>query len=109
MTETKKLFPDWNSLYRNEKVADMPWYNENLDFDLEEEIIKRKITSGKFLDLGTGQGTQAVQLSRLGFYVTGSDLLEHAIENTTKLSDKVNFIVDNILSSQIKGNEFDYI
>jgi cyclopropane fatty-acyl-phospholipid synthase-like methyltransferase len=87
----------------------MPWYNENLDFDLEEEIIKRKITSGKFLYLGTGPGTQVVQLSRLGFYVTGSDLSEHAIENARKLSDKVNFIVDNILSSQIKGNEFYYI
>jgi hypothetical protein len=32
----------------------MPWYNENLDSDLEEELDHREITNGKFLDLGTG-------------------------------------------------------
>jgi hypothetical protein len=32
----------------------MPWYNENLDPDLEEELEKRKISKGRILDLGTG-------------------------------------------------------
>jgi hypothetical protein len=39
----------------------MPWYNKNLDSDLEEELEKRKITKGRILDLGTGPATQAVQ------------------------------------------------
>lgn len=111
MPETQRSFPDWNLLYKNEKVVNMPWYNENLDFDLEQEIIQRKITDngGKFLDLGTGPGTQAVHLSKLGFDVTGNDLSEYAIEKARSLSDKVHFIVDDILNSQLKKNEFDYI
>jgi SAM-dependent methyltransferase len=111
MPETQRSFPDWNFLYKNEKVVNMPWYNENLDFDLEQEIIQRKITDngGKFLDLGTGPGTQAVQLSKLGFDVTGNDLSEYAIEKARSLTDKVHFIVDDILNSQLKKNEFDYI
>jgi len=111
MPETHRSFPDWNLLYKNEKVVNMPWYNENLDFDLEQEIIQRKITynGGKFLDLGTGPGTQAVQLSKLGFDVTGNDLSEYAIEKARSLTDKVHFIVDDILNSQLKKNEFDYI
>jgi len=111
MPETHRSFPDWNLLYKNEKVVNMPWYNENLDFDLEQEIIQRKITynGGKFLDLGTGPGTQAVQLSKIGFDVTGNDLSEYAIEKARSLTDKVHFIVDDILNSQLKKNEFDYI
>ena len=35
----------------------MTWYNEILDSDLEDELARRKITNGKFLDLGTGPAT----------------------------------------------------
>jgi hypothetical protein len=42
----------------------MPWYNENLDTDLEEELQRRKITNGRILDLGTDPATQAIQLSK---------------------------------------------
>jgi hypothetical protein len=40
----------------------MPWYNENLDSDLEEEFERRKVSKGRILDLGTGPATQAIQL-----------------------------------------------
>jgi SAM-dependent methyltransferase len=90
----------------------MPWYNENLDFDLEEELDRRKITSGKFLDLGTGPATQAMLLAKRGFNVTGSDVSEAAIKRakTVYANEKdANFVVDNILNSKLKENEFDYI
>jgi SAM-dependent methyltransferase len=112
MPETTRSFPDWNLLYKNEKGADMPWYNEKLDQDLDEAIIQRRMVGGndiKFLDIGTGPGTQAIRLSELGFNVTGSDLSEYAIEKARKLSDKVNFRVDDILDSKLKENEFEYI
>jgi methylase of polypeptide subunit release factors len=63
----------------------MPWYNENLDYDLEEELHCRKVTNGKFLDLGTGPATQAIWLSKLGFKVIGSDLSEAAIKRARKV------------------------
>jgi SAM-dependent methyltransferase len=90
----------------------MPWYNENLDYDLEEELNRRKISSGKFLDLGTGPATQAVLLAKRGFNVIGSDLSESAVNragNVYANQKNVNFIVDDILNSKLKENEFDYI
>lgn len=101
-------FPDWDSLYKND-VKTMPWYNEKLDADLENEIKKRKITKGRFLDLGTGPGTQAIQLAKMSFDVTGTDLSENAIQKARKLEDKINFKVDDILNSKLEKNSFDYI
>jgi methylase of polypeptide subunit release factors len=75
----EKDFPDWNNLYNTQNVETMPWYNENLDSDLEEELERRKIFTGRILDLGTGPATQAIQLSKRGLEVIGSDLSEAAI------------------------------
>lgn len=63
----------------------MPWYNEILDSDLEDELALRKITNGKFLDLGTGPATQAVWLTKRGFNVIGSDLSETAIKRANSV------------------------
>jgi hypothetical protein len=60
-----KDFPDWETLYKSKKVETMAWYNENLDSDLEEELDRREISKGKFLDLGTGPATQAILLAVL--------------------------------------------
>jgi SAM-dependent methyltransferase len=90
----------------------MPWYNENLDYDLEEELNRRKISSGKFLDLGTGPATQAILLAKRGFTVIGSDLSESAVNRARNVyanEKNVNFVVDDILNSNLKENEFDYI
>jgi cyclopropane fatty-acyl-phospholipid synthase-like methyltransferase len=116
MTESRRAIPDWETLYKNQQVESMPWYNENLDADLEEELEKRKINQGKFLDLGTGPGTQAIKLHERGLSVTATDLSETAIKKAQSIynsnnnnSKKVDFRVDNILNSNLKENEFDYI
>jgi SAM-dependent methyltransferase len=94
-------------------VETMPWYNEDLDSDLEEELEKNKITKGRILDLGTGPATQAVQLAKRRLQVTGSDLSEAAIRRAREVYDynksNINFIVDDILNSKIKDRSFDYV
>ena len=116
----RKDFPDWENLYKSQKIETMPWYNENFDFDLEKELDERKIIiinnnsddSKTFLDLGTGPATQAIWLAKRGFKVIGSDLSEAAINRARKIyanEENVNFIVDDILNSKFKDNEFDYI
>ena len=70
-SQSEKDFPNWDNLYKSQNVETMPWYNKNLDSDLEEELEKRKITKGTILDLGTGPATQAVQLSKKGLQVIG--------------------------------------
>lgn len=67
-------FPDWESLYKNNSVESMPWFNIELDSDLSRSSKKRNLVEGKFLDLGTGPGTQASEIAKLGFTVVGTDL-----------------------------------
>jgi SAM-dependent methyltransferase len=114
----EKDFPNWNNLYNTQNVETMPWYNENLDSDLEEELEKRKISKGRILDLGTGPATQAIQLAKRGFKVTGSDVSEadirgarelHLHNNANNKNIKIDFIVDDILNSKIRDKMFDYV
>ena len=111
----EKDFPDWNSLYNTQNVKTMPWYNENLDSDLEEELERGKISKGRILDLGTGPATQAIQLAKRGLEVTGSDVSEAAIRRARELylhnnKDKeINFTVDNILNSKLRDKMFNYV
>jgi hypothetical protein len=51
-SQSEKDFPDWNSLFSNQKIETTPWYNEQLDSDLEEELERRKVSKGRILDLG---------------------------------------------------------
>jgi ubiquinone/menaquinone biosynthesis C-methylase UbiE len=112
-----KDFPDWNNLYNTQNVETMPWYNENLDSDLEEELERRKISKGRILDLGTDPATQAIQLAKRGLEVTASDVSEAAIRRASELyvhnnkdKDKeINFTVDNILNSKLKDKMFNYV
>lgn len=111
--KSEKCFPSWDSLYKSQKVQTMPWYNENLDTDLEEELEKRKITKGRILDLGTGPATQAMQLSKRGLKVTGSDISEAAINRAREVyanhNNNIDFIIDDILNSKIDDKNFDYV
>jgi len=108
MTQRKNI-PEWDSFYRENKVDEMPWYEKNLDLDLEYQINSMNLTHGKFLDLGTGPGTQAIQLKKLGFESTGSDISKSAIDKAQQLSSKVNFVVDDILNSSFPDNAFEFI
>ena len=112
MDSDSRGFPEWDSLYKSQQVETMPWYNEKLDSDLEEEISEQKnLHKGRFLDLGTGPATQAVQIARKGYPVTGSDISPAAIRRAKEVYGKeqnVRFIVDSILDSNFKDDEYDY-
>ncbi|CAD6368474.1 SAM-dependent methyltransferase [metagenome] len=107
MTENKKEFPDWDSFYKQNNVEVMPWYEKNLDLDLSEEV--QFLKKGNFLDLGTGPGTQAIELAKRGFRVTGSDISRSAIEKARLSTKNVNFEIDDILNSKFESESFDYI
>ncbi|EYF04638.1 SAM-dependent methyltransferase [Chondromyces apiculatus] len=106
MSESRQ-FPEWESLYRDGAVTEMPWYHPELDGDLESALKRLGITSGKALDLGTGPGTQALSLAERGFEVTGSDLSTSAVDKAEALARErglsVRFVQDDILNSQIEG------
>jgi len=98
----------WETLYKDQDVKTLPWYLNDLDSDLRQELKVKDISKGTFLDLCTGPGTQAIKLSGLGFKVTGADISASAIEKAKRLSDSTEFIQDDILNSKI-NKKFDYI
>jgi len=109
LSDFKENFSDWDTYYKENKIEDMPWYEKNLDHNLENEIMSKNLSTGKFLDLGTGPGTQAIQLAKQNFEVTATDISPHAIKNAKKLSNKIHFLTDDILNSQLPNNEFNFI
>lgn len=105
----KETFLGWDDYYKKTNVEEMPWYKKNLDPDLENEITSKNINTGNFLDLGTGPGTQAIQLTKYNFEITATDISPNAIDKAKKLSNKVNFLVDDILNSKLSDKKFDFI
>lgn len=103
-----KNLHDWNKLYAEMNVEDMHWYLPELDPDLKDALDEYQIRSGSFLDLGTGPGTQAIELSKMGFDVTGIDISENAINKARILNGSVKFIQDDILNSHLH-QQFDFI
>ena len=67
------------------------------------------IRNGRLLDLGTGPATQAIELFKLGFQVTATDISENAITRAKRMAKDIEFIVDDILESKLKDDSFDYI
>lgn len=101
--ERKSRFPDWKTIYETEPVEKMAWYCLELDPDLKTALQDRGIREGRFIDIGSGPGTQALELSRLGFEVTGTDLSSAAVKAAEKLSSRVRFIQDDIVHSKLQG------
>lgn len=100
--ERKSRFPDWKTVYETEAVESMAWYCRELDLDLRKALGERGLCQGRFIDIGSGPGTQAMELSRLGFQVTGTDLSPGAVRIAQKLSSQIRFIQDDIVNSKLQ-------
>lgn len=105
--EQERNFPNWEELYQQQKVEEMPWYHAELDPDIVRILSAYGITSRHLLDLGTGPGTQALALAERGFRVTATDISEAAIslarEKAAAAGLTVEFVRDDILQSTLAG------
>lgn len=99
---------NWDNRYKNTKVSEMPWYNPDIDSDLEKALKSLNLNSGTFLDLGTGPATQANKLSEKGFRVTGTDISAEAVYLAKQTFENIEFIRDDILDTKLQ-HKFDYI
>jgi cyclopropane fatty-acyl-phospholipid synthase-like methyltransferase len=109
--ENREL-PHWEELYQHQEIESMPWFNPELDDDLENALDELGLRSGSALDLGTGPGTQAIHLARRGFAVTATDISEAAIrlasEKSRKQGLEIIWVQDDILETRL-DQQFDLI
>ena len=106
--EISSKIKDWDQYYIDNMNESMPWFSLHLDNDIKNELEIRKIISGTFLDIGTGPGTQASALSKMGFETTGTDISSKAIVKAKLINKTVNYIQDNILDTKL-SSMFDYV
>lgn len=109
---SQREFPNWERLYQEKTVESMPWFNPDLDLDLDQALARLNLQTGAALDLGTGPGTQAIALAQRGFQVTATDISNTAVDLALgKARAKgldIDFRQDDILDSQL-DQEFDFI
>jgi SAM-dependent methyltransferase len=104
---TQRIF-DWENTYKSNKVTDLPWYNPNLEIDLQHALEKLDLKSGTFLDLGTGPATQAQKLKEWGFEVTGTDISSEAVTQAKQAYPDLELVQDDILQTHLTKT-FDFI
>src|SRR6187397_829708 len=101
----KRSFPAWERLYEQTAVETMPWFTAELDEDVGEALDRLELRAGaRVLDLGTGPGTQAMELARRGFAVTATDISEEALrlarEKAEWMGLAINWRRDDVLDSK---------
>lgn len=105
-------FPNWEQLYQEKPVESMPWFNPDLDPDLNQALTQMNLNHGTILDLGTGPGTQAMALAERGFTVTATDLSATAIQKAQTIAQEkgldISWKQDDILNSTL-NQEFDLV
>lgn len=108
----QREFPNWEKLYQDQNVESMPWFNPDLDADLDQALSKLNLHTGAALDLGTGPGTQAIALAQRGFQVTATDLSDTAIQKAQAIAKEKGLDIfwkqDDILNSNL-AQKFDFI
>ncbi len=112
MTTEQPVFPGWDERYQQQAVESMPWFYPELDDDLKQALDRLDLRSGSALDLGTGPGTQAIQLAQRGFDVTAADISDAAIRLARAKAEAQGLAItwqqDDILSTRLVG-PFDLI
>lgn len=112
MNMPKRVFPDWDQLYRDKNFEAMPWFHPVLDPDLDHALSEYRISYGTVLDLGTGPGTQAMALAERGFEVIATDISETAVKKAALEAKRkgmdITFIKDDVLDSRLE-QQFDLI
>jgi SAM-dependent methyltransferase len=103
----------WENIYQESPVESLPWFSPLLDWELKDYLEAHEIRKGRFLDLGTGPATQGIELAKLGFDVTATDISPTAVDKARERAERegvhVEYLVDDILETGLPSAAFDYI
>ncbi|MBI4569278.1 MAG: class I SAM-dependent methyltransferase [Planctomycetes bacterium] len=76
----------WDSLYRARGTGRLPWHSGAAEPGLFDLVRNEIVSRCRALDVGCGQGTEAVFLALAGFEVTGVDISRQALSRAAKLA-----------------------
>lgn len=82
---------DYDKYYQTENLFGDP-YAELIEFFKNYEI------KGKLIDIGCGQGRDAIALARLGYSVTGIDNSKVGIDQMIQISDSENLKIEGLVA-----------
>jgi len=95
------------------KTGDTPWDIGKPDLNLIDAVTRRPIPSCKVLEVGCGNGDNAIWLAQQNFVVTGCDVSEIAFENAKEKAAQAGvectFLVAEFLNNEIPGLPFDFV
>ena len=100
----------WDTFYKD-KERDVPFFCDRPD----EHLVKyfKIIQPSNVLEIGCGNGRNAIYLAQKGCTVTAVDLSQQAIEWSREQADvqnvNIKFICENIFNLKLESQKFDYI
>lgn len=102
----------WNEFYKD-KEKKIPFFCDVPDEHLVKYVEQGTIQPKRVLDLGCGNGRNAIYFAKLGCTVTAVDLSKEAIvwaqEQARNEHVVIEFICENIFDLQLNGQTFDFI
>jgi SAM-dependent methyltransferase len=104
------VYRDWEKVYADKAT---PWDVGKPDRELAKLVRKGVLRPCKVLELGCGNGNDAVFLARLGFDVTAVDISEKAVQESRKRAEKsrvkVRFLVADVADLRTIKEKFDFV
>jgi SAM-dependent methyltransferase/3-polyprenyl-4-hydroxybenzoate decarboxylase len=96
----------WDEQYLSADVTNLPWFTDELDGDIAEEL--RATNKGRLLDVGTGPGTAAIFAAKHGFDVVATDISEAALATARRRANglPITWVLDDATHTHVWG-QFD--
>ncbi|MCH7321338.1 class I SAM-dependent methyltransferase [Solibacillus sp. MA9] len=103
----------WDSFYKDRKDKEIPFFCNRVDEHLKKYVKNNMIQRGRVLEIGCGNGRNAIYLAKKGFSVTAVDLSQEAINWATQQASLQNvdieFYCENIFNLKFPNESFDFI
>lgn len=104
---------NWDSIYRDTKLQDLPWYPGDIDELLRDAIYSGWLRGRTVLDIGAGQATDAIYLAANGYQVTCLDVSaaarELALQEAERAHVEIDYVIGDALAMPFDDDQFDLV